>query len=36
MICVNDGYNIENFELKRKAICNAFEHKFPDKSSFEK
>ena len=36
MICVNDGYNIENFELKRKAICNAFEQKFPVKSSFEK
>jgi hypothetical protein len=34
LLCINDG-NIENFEIGKKKINEAFETIFPDKSSFE-
>lgn len=35
-ICINDSEYIENFELQKKVINDAFEKKFPNKCSFEK
>lgn len=35
MICINDVSDNFDFESCDKAICNAFESVFPDKSSFE-
>ena len=36
MLCINDDYNIANFEEKRLKIIDALEHVFPEKCSFEK
>ena len=36
MVCVNDGGDNENFESNKKIIKDTFEHKFPEKCSFEK
>ena len=35
-VCINDSNKIENFELQKRIINQAFEKKFPNKSSFEK
>ncbi len=35
-ICLNDSNNIKDFEYTKKEINEAFESKFPNKSSFEK
>ena len=37
MLCINDHNNInsDEFEFIRNTIINAFENKFPQKSSFE-
>ena len=36
VLCINDGQNIKDFERTKKEINEAFEVKFPQKSSFEK
>ncbi len=36
VICINDSDCIENFELQKKIINDAFEKKFPNPCSFEK
>ncbi|HHK6397444.1 TPA: hypothetical protein ACQW87_002179 [Streptococcus pneumoniae] len=36
MICINDGESIDNFDEVKGLMINAFEKKFPEKSSFEK
>jgi len=34
-ICMNDNRDIKDFEVKKKAIQDAFESILPEKSSFE-
>lgn len=36
MLCINDDYNIDNFEEKRDRIIDALNTVFPEKCSFEK
>ncbi|HGQ0305773.1 TPA: capsule biosynthesis protein CapG, partial [Streptococcus pneumoniae] len=36
IICINDGESIDNFDEVKGLMINAFEKKFPEKSSFEK
>ena len=36
MLCINDGKGIVDFESKTRRIVEAFEKRFPKKSSFEK
>lgn len=36
LVCINDGSTNEQFEDDKKQINNAFQKKFPQKSSFEK
>ncbi|HEU3554684.1 TPA: capsule biosynthesis protein CapG [Streptococcus pneumoniae] len=36
IICINDGESIDNFDAVKGLMINAFEKKFPEKSSFEK
>lgn len=35
VICINDGPELEDFENKKKIICETFEKRYPKKSSFE-
>lgn len=36
VICINDTANVKDFDLNKRCIINAFEKKYPFKSSFEK
>lgn len=36
LLCVNDSAEVRNIEKAKTELVNAFEEKFPDKSSFEK
>ncbi|MFT8638225.1 MAG: Stealth CR1 domain-containing protein [Pseudoclavibacter sp.] len=35
VVCLNDDFNIVNFDSKKEYISNEFKKKFPDKSNFE-
>jgi hypothetical protein len=36
VLCINDRTNIENYDDSKKKLIDAFEKRFPKKSSFEK
>jgi len=36
ILCINDNYNLDNFDEIKNNIIKSFEKKFPKKSSFEK
>lgn len=35
VLCINDDYNVKNYEKKMDGLINTFEMKFPEKSKFE-
>lgn len=35
ILCVNDDFNVENYDIKMKKLMNLFERKFPEKSEYE-
>lgn len=35
-ICINDDYDVDNYDLKIQRLIELFEKKFPEKSQFEK
>lgn len=35
IICINDDYNVQNYEEKMDGLVNTFEKKYPEKSKFE-
>lgn len=35
VVCINDDFNVQNYEKKMSRLIDLFEEKFPEKSSFE-
>lgn len=35
VLCINDDFNVQNYEQKMEELINIFEKKFPNKSSYE-